>query len=360
MKTLTLVLTGAIVIFLFQSCIGTKPERETIVREKCKEYLKDKYNKQFEILNYKQYFHGGHWRYETDIEAFPSDNQLLTFWLKYDAKGKAVKSDEYKRAFWENQIEEELKSIIADEYTVLDFDARLTKNGSIVFSNSDLEFYPTYQELISNVELPVLLLSIHIAGVPRSEDGSLDCFIKLSEVLAKKAFVKNEFKVYFYDKAVIDNNKNSLSEKSSHPDESLCTKQLFFKFSNKIKVPKNEDISGLIVEYRKDSLFKNNKVLFEQGEKVRIEGDTEKALDIYLQIVSNVSEYRYNTYAPAEAAYSVESAFYAAEILEKQNKHKQAMELYQGIVRRMEYEEARLNLSDFYKKAKQKIEEEKE
>ena len=113
----------------------------------------------------------------------------------------------------------------------------------------------------------------------------------------------------------------------------------------------------MLVNYASDSLFKTNKQLFEKAEKARKEGKPEEALALYLKIVSSVSDYRYSTYAPDEAAYSIESAFYAGEILESEDNHKQALDLYKNIVKRMEYEEVKLNLSDFYKKAKQKIEE---
>lgn len=79
------------------------------------------------------------------------------------------------------------------------------------------------------------------------------------------------------------------------------------------------------------------------------------SLELYLHIVSNVSEYRYSSYAPAEAAYSIESAFYAGEILEQKGQSEQAHELYKSIVRRMEYEEARLSLNDYYKRVKLKL-----
>ena len=147
MKIMNVIFSVAIliaIILLVQGCINVKPEKEAVVRKKCKDYLKDKYSKEFEILQFKQFFHGGNWKYETDIEAVPSDNQLLAFWMKYDAKKKSVKCDEYKKAFWEYQIEQELRPIISDKYDLLEFDSRLSKNGSIVFINSDLEFYPDW------------------------------------------------------------------------------------------------------------------------------------------------------------------------------------------------------------------------
>ncbi len=356
---LTIIAVLILISILFWTCINVKLESEKIVREKCKEYLEAKYSKEFEILQFKQFFHGGIWKYETEIEAVPSDNQMLTFWMKYDAKEKRVISDEYKKAFWERQIEQELRSIISDKYELLEFDSRLSKNGSIVFVNSDLEFYPDYHEMISNIELPVLHLSIRIAGMPEAGEQGLDCFIKLSEVLAKTAFVKSKFSVYFYDKSILNNDKNNFTTNSDRLNRAFCKKQLFFKITNRLKVPQLEDINPLLVDYASDSLFKTNKQLFEKAEKARKEGKPDEALELYLKIVSSVSDYRCTTNATAEAAYSIESAFYAGEILEQHEKQEQAMDLYKGIVRRMEYEEVKLNLSDFYKKAKQKLEEKK-
>ncbi len=361
MKPILIILTVVllIVVFLFQCCINTKLEKEAVVRKKCKDYLKNKYSKEFEILQFKQFFHGGIWKYETDLEAAPTDNELLKFWIRYDAKNRIVARDDYKKVFWEYQIEQELRPIISDKYKLLEFDSRLSKNGSIIFVNSNLEFYPDYHEMISNIELPVLHLSIRIAGMPKAGEQGLDCFVKLSEVLAKTAFVKSEFSVYFYDKAILNNDKNNFTTNSNQLNESFCKQQLFFKITNRLKAPQLEDLNLLLVNYASDSLFKTNKQLFEKAEKARKEGKPEEALEVYLKIVSSVSDYRYTTNAPAEAAYSIESAFYAGEILEQHEKQEQAMDLYKGIVRRMEYEEVKLNLSDFYKKAKQKLEEEK-
>lgn len=338
------------------SCIDKNIEKEETVKQKSIEYLNNKYKKEFEIDTFKQFFHGGIWKYETDLMAHPVDNKTLHFWLKYDAKNRKVESDNYKKVYWEDQIKKEVRPILEDRFTVLELDARLTKNGSIIFNNSDMEFYPEYGKMLENIDLPVLHLDIHIKGIPTPQDERLDVFAKLCDTLAKKAFVKNSFIVYFYDESITKEKYDQLNYIGSPDDTSLCKKELSFKFTNKQHTPQRKDIESLVIGLKKDSLYKYNKAIFEMAEKYRQESQTEKALELYLQIVSNVSDYRYNTYAPSEAAYSIESAFYAGEILEQQGNSEQATELFNSIVRKMEYEEVRLNLNDFYKKAKQKLE----
>ena len=196
-----------ITVVLLNSCIKINPEEEIVVKEKTKTYLKDKYSKNFEIKKFHQYFHTFDWQYETTLIAFPLQDSTLTFLVDYDAKKKKVLKDEYKKVFWERQIENDAAEILKEKFSDFSVKAKLYYNKTVPLLSSDMEFYNNYLLLIKEVNLPVLHLEIFIIKNISDAEPKIENFAYIEDYLSEKTFIETEIEIYFYDESLLNDEK---------------------------------------------------------------------------------------------------------------------------------------------------------
>jgi len=193
-----------ITIIFSNSCIKINPEEETVVREKTKNYLKDKYSINFEIKSFNQYFHTFDWQYETSLIAYPLKDSTLSFSVDYDAKGMKVLKDEYKKVFWERQIENDASEILKEEFSLFSVKAKLYYNKTVPLLSSDMKFYSNYLLLVDEINLPVLHLEIFIIKNMSNTEPDIKNFRNIEDYLSGKIFIESEIEIYFYDESLLN------------------------------------------------------------------------------------------------------------------------------------------------------------
>ena len=224
-----------LIFILFHSCIKINPEKETVVIGKTKKYLKDKYSGKFEIKSFQQYFHTFDWQYETSLVAFPLKDSTLTFSIEYDAKNMQVLKDEYKKVFWERQIENDASEILKNEFSVFSVNAKLYYNKTIPLLSSDLKFYSNYIQLIEEINLPVLHLEIFIIKNMTETEPKIRNFSNIEDYLSGKIFIESEIEIYFYDESLLNEKMEDLKKikykLKRHKYKKYRKKRYRFKFA---------------------------------------------------------------------------------------------------------------------------------
>ena len=209
-------ITDIIILFLIiifsNSCVKISPEEEIVVREKTKSYLKDKYSINFEIKSFNQYFHTSDWQYETSLIAYPLKDSTLSFSVDYDAKGMKVLKDEYKKVFWERQIENDASEILKKEFSLFSVKAKLYYDKTVPLLSSDMKFYSNYLLLVDEINLPVLHLEIFIIKNMSDTETYIKKFRTIEKYLSGKTFIESEIEIYFYDENLLNEKTEDINK----------------------------------------------------------------------------------------------------------------------------------------------------
>jgi hypothetical protein len=328
-------------LFLFislSSCaltaVGGESDRE--VKKKCLSYLGKKYGKEFRIVSYRRFFHGGHGRYELKIKASPLENPGIQFRVKYRYSEGKVAGDQYKKAFWDAQAAADAEKVLKRFAQVERVRADLRANNSLAFNTSELRFYSEYRELSENIRHPRLKLEVLLKNSETKR--AIRGLVKLAGFFARGKFEKVECAVTFGQ------------------GEARGPRQfLKFKIKKGLRVPRGSELAEMIYTEGKDVYFKANRKLYAGAEKNEREGDTAGALLLYGKIVKRNRPYRYRAYIISESAYVAEAAFRMARIYEKRGEKVNAMRMYQFLLRKMEYTEVPLKLGRSVREARKRI-----
>jgi hypothetical protein len=326
-------------VLFFSSCALTAMggESDSEVREKCLSSLGKKYGKEFRIVSNKRYFHGGHGRYLLEITAAPVDSKGIKFKVRYNYREGQVTGDQYKKAFWEEQVSRDARLVLKRFSQVKGVRARLRANNSLAFNTSELRFHRDYRELVKNIRHPRLKLEIKLINAPR-DPAVIRGLVKLAGHFSREKFEKVEFSVFF------DQGKGGRAQQL-----------LKFRIKRGLRVPRERELADMISRKGKDEYFQVNRKLYTDAEKNERAGDTPVALLLYRKIIGRDRPYRFREYIISESAYVVQAAFRMGKIYEKRGDRKNALRYYTFLLKKMEYSEVPLKLARSAKEARKRI-----
>lgn len=112
-KRLLLFLILIITVFNFIGCI--QPDSDTKIKANSMQYLKDKYNEDFEFKDIKTSWNEGDcfWRY--NVCAIPKNNPDMTIYVS-SKEGLNEFHDNYKKQMWDNPREKYMKNFIQTKF----------------------------------------------------------------------------------------------------------------------------------------------------------------------------------------------------------------------------------------------------
>ncbi len=329
-------LLPVVIVFLYApAAVGGESDRE--VREKCLGYLGKKYGKEFRIVSYKRYFHGGLWKHRLNITASPGENPKIQFKVRYNYSEGRVTGDQYKKAFWEEQVSADVKNVLKGYSPVKGVRATLRANNSLVFNTSELEFYGGYRELVEHTRHPRLKLEFTLENTGKNS-RAMRGLVKLAEYFSKEKFEKVEFSVAF--------------DKGGAGPRRL----LKFKIKRGMRAPWAGELAGMIYTKGKDEYLRANRKLYAEAEKKEKGGDIRAALLLYGKIMGRERPYRFREYIISESASVVEAAFRMAKIYDGRGDRKNALRFYRFLLKKMEYTEVPLRLGRSVKEARRRVE----
>ena len=338
---------------ILQSCMPS--ESEWTVRRKCRKHLQEKYDTDFKVESFNQFFHGGLWAYSTTLFMYPADNKSIIFSVSYDEDQKKVRSDEYKTVLWADQFQEDIKPLLNQCFHEYKIRTYFRKDADSFIYSSDLPFYPDYSEMIKQINQPGLEFELYIAGDDQDIDSILDGILGVSRFVADIGLTKSMYEIYFVRDAYFSEGKKLLEEKAFDEYESLFIKELLFKFTDENILPGKGELYSLLSDYEDYSLYSKNKDIFEEAGRLMENGRDDEAISLYLQIIESVSPYRFRHHVPSQTAYSVHSAYALGEYYENKGDTEEADRYYRYIVDSLKYENALLENYDHYITALQKI-----
>lgn len=325
---------------LLYSCMGWNNESERKVKRKTLTYLQEKYNREFVVKDFHQYFHGGIWKYQTTLDICPKNELEPKFTVRYSAKRKEIISENFKRKFWELQIERDIEAHFTSKDYIYNTAVYFKRNRTLYFASDTLPFYSHYTELFNTAKHPAIDLKIEFLGKPKRTQ--LKKLMKVNRFLKKLPVNKIEVEILW----------------GHQPDpESMLrySKQLTYRITNDRPMPNTKQIKQFLIDYRSDSLYMQHKKLYVQAVAMLDRKQIDSAKYILQRIVDSTSVYRSYPHAPTDAAYSVEAAYHLALLARNEKNYIQERYYIERILNRMKDQEAKLYLSVFYKYAMERM-----
>jgi len=262
----------------------------------------------------------------------PADDTTLKFHVNYDYSEMKVTWEEYKGALWNREMQQRAASLLSippDRIT-----ARISSNNSLAFNSMSLPYHVKFGDVVKYIKKPRLALELKIT----SPD-----FTAVTLKIADTAC------------SMMDAGFEKITVKAELNSGKGNTDTLKFKITKKNNTPAATDLKKLF-QKTETATFQNAGDIYKEALELLSQGNNEKALQPFMAIVKEYDNpYRFDGYIPLESHYVIESAFRAAEILDKAGRNSDAKKLYRLIADRLEYHEVKAELNEIYRTAMERL-----
>jgi hypothetical protein len=298
-------------VFLLLIYCSSPPRKEANVLE----YVENKYNKKFEILQRQKSPESGNWKKEDlllrDIE------KDFNFSAIYDYTKQKVIWEDYKNALWNYRITKEIDK--QSSLKSFQWEVRIHSENKLNFQTMDLNFTENYEEILPSIKNPRLQIKIYTEW----ETVPLDNLLKLGNIFQKyiaKGFEKVTIIVY------VKNNKKFLSWKQTKHHPTLLKKDFLF-------------LLELTDEKRKKAEEIFLKALMDITENQI--GSSILALESLVKQFD--SPFKYDPYIFAESFYVYESLYYLSRIYIQTMQREKSLATMKTFLERMDMQEVPLD-----------------